>query len=286
MKQNRKLSAPSEMDETSESEKATAECLPCRFCLQESGRDDLIVPCGCKGTSAYCHLRCLRQWQGIITRQSRNDARAWICNVCQHPYSHKPNRQNFQSSSLYVLPQISLLASGHFFCFTTVLCLAMGCFATMAGAATIWLAAVLTGVLTALGALISFIALLLSLVFWAICNIRYCIRANLQVRESFKPIEALLNFCPPSGQLKNDVFLTYHRQSWFSSGPPRDGIRPGSLLVASTRLDGCNSMFSRSVVLITDGYGNTATRGIILDRPIRRFEGDSHFCEVYQFSVN
>ena len=70
------------------------------------------------------------------------------------------------------------------------------------------------------------------------------------------------------------------RQSWFRSGPSRDGIRPGSLLVASTRLDRYNSMFSRSVVLITDGYGNTATRGIILDRPIRRFEGDSHFCEV------
>jgi E3 ubiquitin-protein ligase DOA10 len=36
----------------------------CRFCLVDSG--ELVAPCECKGSSAWVHVGCLRQWQKSV----------------------------------------------------------------------------------------------------------------------------------------------------------------------------------------------------------------------------
>lgn len=64
----------------------------CRYCLV--GGDDLISPCSCKGSSKWCHLVCLKQWQKsvLLTQsthpkyQTRIDA---ICNVCNKPFKEQ-----------------------------------------------------------------------------------------------------------------------------------------------------------------------------------------------------
>lgn len=46
----------------------------CRICHDESPVEKLVSPCKCKGTQAYVHLACERQWQ----IESGNN----ICRVC------------------------------------------------------------------------------------------------------------------------------------------------------------------------------------------------------------
>lgn len=50
----------------------------CRVCLQSDGI--LIQPCGCRGTVAWAHESCIREWSHRANRT--------YCECCQEMYVH------------------------------------------------------------------------------------------------------------------------------------------------------------------------------------------------------
>jgi len=94
----------------SESDKA------CRYCLADTG--ELIMPCQCKGSNAYVHLGCLRQWQkSVILTQSthpryQNNINE-VCNVCEKPFKEEYKPQSRHQSMLeYTGNEIPTLVVG------------------------------------------------------------------------------------------------------------------------------------------------------------------------------
>ncbi|GBG82952.1 hypothetical protein CBR_g36478 [Chara braunii] len=60
---------------------------------QASNEDQLVSPCGCTGTQAYVHLKCLRRWQMAVMSSRHpgaNYAPALICSVCTKRFSFAP----------------------------------------------------------------------------------------------------------------------------------------------------------------------------------------------------
>lgn len=47
----------------------------CRICLEEDEPSNLIQPCGCRGTLAFAHDRCLQEWRS-------QKLRAEVCEIC------------------------------------------------------------------------------------------------------------------------------------------------------------------------------------------------------------
>lgn len=83
----------------------------CRICLETSplfmtnasklsesallDEDRLISPCGCSGTQAFVHFKCLRKWQSVVMASRRagaNHTPALICSVCTQKFSVAPPR--------------------------------------------------------------------------------------------------------------------------------------------------------------------------------------------------
>jgi putative AlgH/UPF0301 family transcriptional regulator len=55
--------------------------------------DPWVAPCGCSGTHRWVHVRCLREWQAVCTRNRRR-AKAVLCTVCGRPYSLAPQTES------------------------------------------------------------------------------------------------------------------------------------------------------------------------------------------------
>jgi putative AlgH/UPF0301 family transcriptional regulator len=55
--------------------------------------DPWVAPCGCSGTQRWVHVRCLREWQAVCTRNRRR-AKAVLCTVCGRPYSLAPHTES------------------------------------------------------------------------------------------------------------------------------------------------------------------------------------------------
>jgi len=97
----------------------------CRYCLADSG--ELIMPCQCKGSNAYVHLGCLRQWQkSVILTQSthpryQNNINE-VCNVCEQPFKEEYKPQSRHQSILeYTGNEIpTLVVSGNMIVSTRV----------------------------------------------------------------------------------------------------------------------------------------------------------------------
>jgi len=61
----------------------------CRYCMASVG--ELVAPCHCKGSSAWVHIGCLRQWQkSVVLTQSTHPVYQTkineICNICNKPF--------------------------------------------------------------------------------------------------------------------------------------------------------------------------------------------------------
>jgi hypothetical protein len=56
----------------------------CRFCLVDSG--ELVAPCECKGSGAWVHVGCLRQWQKsvLLTQSTHPQYQTHIDEVSVH----------------------------------------------------------------------------------------------------------------------------------------------------------------------------------------------------------
>ena len=68
--------------------------LLCRICLQEDIIENLIIPCECKGTQKYAHLKCLEESQinYILNQSSHPDYQKNIdevCSICGTNYKYK-----------------------------------------------------------------------------------------------------------------------------------------------------------------------------------------------------
>jgi len=53
----------------------------CRICYEDTDQLNLIIPCGCKGSLKYAHIKCIVTW---IDTKPKNFA---ICELCKYPYS-------------------------------------------------------------------------------------------------------------------------------------------------------------------------------------------------------
>ena len=58
------------------SPKTTNETNVCRFCLETDSTTNMITPCDCRGSCAFVHRDCLRQWL------DNSDT----CNICDSKY--------------------------------------------------------------------------------------------------------------------------------------------------------------------------------------------------------
>ena len=59
----------------------TASEADCRICGETCATSELVVPCGCKGTAAYAHRKCIQRW--ISTPKPKCAGRASDrCEVC------------------------------------------------------------------------------------------------------------------------------------------------------------------------------------------------------------
>jgi hypothetical protein len=64
--------------------------LQCWICLAEDEPEDLIQPCGCRGSIGYVHEECLKTWLGSrVSRIGSSDPSAFSpkCPNCQQTYS-------------------------------------------------------------------------------------------------------------------------------------------------------------------------------------------------------
>lgn len=61
----------------------------CRICYASNPTDDLVVPCGCKGSHRFCHLECLRSWQEMM-QAGNYPQRARECTICNTEYKFAP----------------------------------------------------------------------------------------------------------------------------------------------------------------------------------------------------
>jgi hypothetical protein len=54
--------------------------MECRICLGDDAQSTMLVPCNCRGTSAYIHERCLRTYMSYYPDR--------LCRVCREPMRH------------------------------------------------------------------------------------------------------------------------------------------------------------------------------------------------------
>lgn len=63
----------------------------CRICFDDENKEDLISPCGCKGTMQFVHKECLNSWLA----NNKSDKRYFQCNECKKDYVRlKPSGQD------------------------------------------------------------------------------------------------------------------------------------------------------------------------------------------------
>ena len=53
----------------------------CRICLEPDDRENLVAPCGCKGSARYVHRACIDEW-----RASAGSWKVEACTVCRQPF--------------------------------------------------------------------------------------------------------------------------------------------------------------------------------------------------------
>jgi len=58
----------------------------CRICFDGDDSGDLVEPCGCSGSQAHVHEKCLQRWRRLQTFQGKHTA-ATRCEVCGQKYS-------------------------------------------------------------------------------------------------------------------------------------------------------------------------------------------------------
>jgi len=75
----------------------------CRVCFEEGKSDAFVSPCNCKGSQKYIHLHCLRKWQESILSSNRDPTKAYICGVCNGPFSYKPPKLSLWAKVLKFL---------------------------------------------------------------------------------------------------------------------------------------------------------------------------------------
>ncbi|XP_033121402.1 E3 ubiquitin-protein ligase MARCH8-like [Anneissia japonica] len=83
----------------------------CRICQEKmgiKGKDKLISPCGCSGSSKFIHIRCLQKW----TRTKGSN----ICEICNKQYEQKylklPRLTTSEENTLVSALIILVLLSG------------------------------------------------------------------------------------------------------------------------------------------------------------------------------
>ncbi|XP_071816768.1 E3 ubiquitin-protein ligase MARCHF1-like isoform X2 [Apostichopus japonicus] len=85
----------------------------CRICQEtrnRKGKNRLVAPCGCKGSTKYVHRKCLQKW--CATKKTAE------CEICHHPY----NPQFLKAPGLSKSDENSIVSS------TMVFCLLLGVF--------------------------------------------------------------------------------------------------------------------------------------------------------------
>ena len=75
------------------------EKLLCRICLEDDTIENLIIPCKCKGTQKYAHLKCLEESQiNYILNQSSHPHYQKnideVCSICKTRYKYKAKSRN------------------------------------------------------------------------------------------------------------------------------------------------------------------------------------------------
>ncbi|KAJ8047581.1 ERAD-associated E3 ubiquitin-protein ligase DOA10 [Holothuria leucospilota] len=85
-------------------------CRICQGTKNGRGRNRLVAPCGCKGSTEYVHKKCLRKW--CATKKASE------CEICQNPYQPR----FLQPPSLPKRDEDSLVSS------SMLLCLLIGVF--------------------------------------------------------------------------------------------------------------------------------------------------------------
>eukprot|EP00736_Rhodelphis_marinus_P002835 Rmarinus@m.3231 len=59
----------------------------CRICFDDGTVEDLISPCGCKGSQKYIHRSCLEKWQcSVLSKPIRDNRSALSCTICREPF--------------------------------------------------------------------------------------------------------------------------------------------------------------------------------------------------------
>lgn len=206
----------------------------CRICFDDCKPTEVISPCKCKGTLRYVHPGCLRKWQANVQKLGyANDERAVACGVCRSRYTLPPPRPNFWRN-------VSAAARG----VAGALCISVIAFG-LSGPPFVHI--VLLGLLL-LGARSQALACLALLAAGAGLGALYARGLRLVLRTD------------TAGRL-GVALIRY--------GTLVEGLRPGSLLVASPDLD--DSFFERSVVLVTES-GRRGARGVMLTQPIQMMD--------------
>ncbi|PIK40230.1 putative E3 ubiquitin-protein ligase MARCH8 isoform X3 [Apostichopus japonicus] len=85
----------------------------CRICQEtrnRKGKNRLVAPCGCKGSTKYVHRKCLQKWCAMKKTAE--------CEICHHPY----HPQFLKAPGLSKSDENSIVSS------TMVFCLLLGVF--------------------------------------------------------------------------------------------------------------------------------------------------------------
>mmetsp|Transcript_15505 Transcript_15505/g.25384 ORF Transcript_15505/g.25384 Transcript_15505/m.25384 type:complete len:328 (-) Transcript_15505:1528-2511(-) len=92
----------------------------CRFCFSDDeSTSRLIQPCECRGTSAFVHENCLREWQRVLLLNGRTEEnRHIVCTTCQSTFTTPPPTRRELLSGLigetmtgWVEPGLMIVAS-------------------------------------------------------------------------------------------------------------------------------------------------------------------------------
>jgi len=202
----------------------------CRICFDGDDSGDLVEPCGCSGSQAHVHEKCLQRWRRLQTFQGKHTA-ATRCEVCGQKYSASlapPKRPVFALFHEYAHVLLETL-------WRLLICAITSPFALLSPIIFI---------------LVGFPCVLLGI--WK----------GLVVSLAFFPLVVFFLYL---NGLKLSVFgsIGHFYIGLSSFGAPVDGLQRGMLLVSI----GARGPFEKTVLYVIE-HSDTSSLAVILNKPL------------------
>lgn len=80
----------------------------CKICFDDEKQEEIISPCNCKGSMAYVHKSCLKEWLNV----NKENDKYFTCSECKSPYK----RETSEACDRRAKNMANLINVGNIFC--------------------------------------------------------------------------------------------------------------------------------------------------------------------------